>query len=120
MAYDEGLVERIRDIFIDNAQVTEKKMFGGLCFLLSGNMCCGIVGDSLMARIGPDAYAESLKRTHAREMDFTGKPMRGMVYASPPGIESDEMLADWLGLCTDFAASLPKKIPKPKTSTRKN
>lgn len=118
MAYDEGLAERIRDVFMDHTHVTEKKMFGGLCFMLSGNMCCGIVGDTLMARVGPEAYSESLKQKHAREMDFTGKPMKGMVYVSPAGIETDDMLAYWLGLCMSFATSLPVKKAKPKVHKR--
>ena len=112
MAYDEGLAERIRDIFMDNAQVTEKKMFGGLCFLLSGNMCCGIVGDTLMARVGPDAYADSLQKKYVREMDFTGKPMKGMVYVSADGLASDAILEYWVGICAAFAGSMPPKNSK--------
>ena len=85
MAYDERLAERIREILSRKRDMREQKMFGGLCFLLRGNMCCGIVGDELIARVGPDAYDAALARPHARPMDFTGRPLRGMVYVAAPG-----------------------------------
>ncbi len=109
MAYDEGLAERIREQFLERLDVEEKKMFGGLCFMVSRHMCCGIVGDTLMARVGPNDYEHSLKQRHAREMDFTGKALKGMVYVSPGGIESDADLAKWVGVCTRFVESLPPK-----------
>ena len=67
MAYDEGLAERIRERMAAVPEVIEKNMFGGLCFMVSGNMCCGIIGDTLMARVGPDQYASCLRIPHARE-----------------------------------------------------
>lgn len=109
MAYDEGLAERLREMFSDRPDVAEKKMFGGIAFMLSGNMCCGVVNDTLMARVGPVQYAAALKRPHARQMDFTGKPLKGFVYVAPEGFESDEDLAEWAGLCLDFVATLPPK-----------
>lgn len=109
MAYDEGLAERAREALAHRADFTEKKMFGGLCFLLGGNMCAGIVGDELMVRVGPDAYEGALARPHAREMDFTGRALRGMVYVDVEGIESDSDLAEWLDLGAAFAGSLPPK-----------
>ncbi|MGI9262050.1 MAG: TfoX/Sxy family protein, partial [Woeseiaceae bacterium] len=75
MAYDEGIAERIREIFDDRPDMIEKKMFGGIAFLHSGNMCCGITDDMLMARVGPDAYEDAMQRPHTREMDFTGKSL---------------------------------------------
>ena len=93
MAFDEGLAERIRNHLQELRHVEEKKMFGGLCFLVSGHMCCGIVKDTLMARVGPERYENSLARRHAGEMDFTGKAMKGLVYVAPEGVESDEDLA---------------------------
>jgi hypothetical protein len=75
MAYDEGLAERLRDLFVDRPGITEKKMFGGLAFMCRGHMLVGILGDSLMARVGPTEYADALKRQHVREMDFTGRPI---------------------------------------------
>lgn len=112
MSYDEGLAERIREQLLDRHDVEEKKMFGGLCFMVSNHMCCGIVKDTLMARVGPNNYAKCLARKHVSEMDFTGRAMKGMVYVSPEGIESDKNLAEWIGICTDFIESLPAKKPK--------
>ena len=109
MAYDEGLAHRVREIFEGRDEVAETKMFGGLAFLLHGNMCCGIVGDELMVRLGPDAYADALSLPHAREMDFTGKPLRGMVYVATDGFDADEDLRAWIGRGVDFAGSLPVK-----------
>jgi TfoX/Sxy family transcriptional regulator of competence genes len=109
MAYDEGLAERLREVLGNRKDVTEKKMFGGIAFMVSGNMCCGVVNDTLMARVGPDQYEAVLKKPHARKMDFTGKPLKGFVYVAPEGFESDDELADWGGLCLDFVATLPAK-----------
>ncbi len=109
MAYDEGLAQRVREHLDDRFDVTEKKMFGGVAFMLGGNMCCGIVSDELMVRVGPDAYQESLALAHAREMDFTGKPMRGMIYVGIEGIDADEDLAAWVDRGVGFASSLSPK-----------
>ena len=109
MAYDEGVAQRLREVFADNKSITEKKMFGGIAFMLSGNMCCGVVNDSLMARVGPSQYADALKMEHAREMDFTGRPMKGFVYVAPKGFESDEDLLSWVRLCEIYVCSLPPK-----------
>ena len=109
MAYDEGLAQRVREVLEGRTDLTERKMFGGLCFLLGGNMCCGIVGDELMLRVGPDAYEEVLSRPHAREMDFTGRAMRGMVYVSEAGLTDDGDLAGWLRPAVAFAGGLPPK-----------
>jgi len=109
MAYDEQLANRIRDVFAKHLNVEEKKMFGGLCFMVSKHMCCGIVGDRLMARVGPGNYDASLKRKHVSKMDFTGKPMKGMVYVDANGLRTNSELKSWLDLCLDFVSSLPAK-----------
>ena len=109
MAYDEGVAERIRDIFIDRNDVLEKKMFGGIAFMLKGKMCCGVVNDTLMARVGPEQYSAVLKKKQAREMDFTGKPMKGFVYVDPAGFETDTQLDEWVSLCVQFVQTLPDK-----------
>jgi TfoX/Sxy family transcriptional regulator of competence genes len=109
MAYDEGVAERIREIFIDHSNVIEKKMFGGIAFMLSGHMCCGVVNDTLMARVGAEQYEKSLKKTHARKMDFTGKPLKGFIYVEPEGFESDEDIQYWVNLCERFVSTLPPK-----------
>lgn len=109
MAYDEGLAERIRMAVAERPTVTEKKMFGGLAFMLNDYMFCGVLQDSLMARVGPDNYQASLARPHVREMDFTGRPMKGYVYVAPEGTESDQDLAYWVDLCAQFVLTLPPK-----------
>jgi len=109
MTYDEDLAARIRANIESKTSFSEKKMFGGLCFLVYGNMCCGVVRDALMARVGPDNYADCLERDHVKEMNFTGKPMTGMVYVEPQGIAEDKDLNAWLDLCIEFADSLPPK-----------
>ena len=109
MAYDDGLAQRIREVLDDRDDVTERKMFGGIAFMLGGNMCCGVVGDALMLRVGPNAYDDCLALPHAREMDFTGKSMRGMLYVGTGGIEEDGDLAAWVSRGVAFAGSLPAK-----------
>lgn len=109
MSYDEGLAERVREVMSDRPDVSEKKMFGGLCLLVSGNMCCGILGDTLMARVGPDQYDECLMLPHARQMDFTGRPLKGMLYVDPEGIAEDDELKAWIDRCLVFVRALPPK-----------
>lgn len=109
MVYNEKLAERIRRQFSDRADVVERKMFGGLAFLVRGHMCCGVVGDELMVRVGPEAYDAALKDKHTREMDFTGKPLRGMVYVAAPGLISTKQLGKWIMLGLQFTATLPEK-----------
>ena len=111
MAFDAELAQRVREglLAVSGALPDEKRMFGGLCFMIAGNMCCGILGDRLMARVGPDAYATLLGEPGANEMDFTGRPMRGMVYVTADGIASDEDLADWIARGVAYARSLPPK-----------
>src|SRR5664280_1251369 len=96
MAFDEGLVERIRVATAGDPLMSERKMFGGLCFMSGDNMCFGVLGDEIMVRVGPDAYPEALRLPQAREMDFTGRSMRGMVYVDPDGVSEDADLVAWL------------------------
>lgn len=109
MAYDEKLALRVQKALQRRRGVSEKKMFGGLTFLVQGNMCCGVVGDELMVRVGPDAYDEALAFPEARKMNFTGRPMKGLVYVSARGIKSDAALKAWLERGLKFARSLPAK-----------
>ncbi|HEU4760001.1 MAG TPA: TfoX/Sxy family protein [Dehalococcoidia bacterium] len=109
MAYNQELADRVRSILSANPGLAEKKMFGGLSFLLRGNMCCGVLGDDLIVRLGPEDHAQALAQPHARPMDFTGRPMRGFVYVGREGWRSDDDLARWLQRGVDLAASLPPK-----------
>lgn len=109
MAYDEGVAQRLRDYFMGRDDVSEMKMFGGIAFMLAGNMCCGVIDDALMARVGPERYEAALARPHAREMDFTGRPMKGFVYVEPEGFASDDDLESWVRLCEEFVGGLPPK-----------
>jgi TfoX/Sxy family transcriptional regulator of competence genes len=108
MAYDEGLAERIR-LVLDERRVVEKKMFGGLAFMLRDYMCCGVIDDRLMARVGPENYEAALARPHVSKMDFTGRPMKGYVYVEPDGVADDDDLRDWVEKCAAFVATLPPK-----------
>jgi TfoX/Sxy family transcriptional regulator of competence genes len=109
VAFDEGLAERIRDLIGADPVMSERKMFGGLCFMCSGNMCFGIMGNDLFVRVGPDASIEFLAKPHVREMDFTGRVMRGIVLVDPLGFTEDRLLRDWLDRGLEFAESLPPK-----------
>lgn len=99
----------MRALLVDDADTHERKMFGGLCFLCRGNMACGIVGNELMVRVGPTAWSEALAQPHAREMDFTGRSMKGMVYVGVPGFAEDPDLAAWVERGTTYARTLPPK-----------
>jgi len=109
MSYDENLAERIRSGLSNRTDVTERKMFGGLAFMIRGHMCCGVNGEELMARVGPDAYEEALQEPHARVMDFTGKPLKGFVFVGVEGIASDSDLKKWVERVSEFMLSLPPK-----------
>jgi TfoX/Sxy family transcriptional regulator of competence genes len=109
MPYDEGLAERIREVLNDRPDVSEKKMFGGIAFMVRGHMCVGIVKDDLMVRVGPEAYEDLVREPHARRMDFTGRPMKGFLYVAPEGFESDADLHRWVGWGHAYATSLPAK-----------
>lgn len=109
MAYSERLAERVRAVLSATEGVTERRMFGGLAFMLNGHMCCGVSGDDLMVRVGPDAYEDALAEPHAREMDFTGRPLRGMVFVAAGGTRSEPELFSWVGRGLHFVAGLPPK-----------
>jgi len=109
MAYNEFLADRIRQHFNEKGKsFSEKKMMGGLCFMVNDKMCCGIHFDKkreidlLMARIGEDITPEALEKEGCLPMDFTGRPMKGYVFITPEGLDMDEDLDYWLQLCLDF------------------
>ena len=109
MAYNEKLAARVRKALARRKGVSERKMFGGIAFMVGGNMCCGVIQDDLMVRVGPEAYERALALPGARPMDFTGRPMKGMVYVGQAGHRTDAALASWVKRGADYAASLPAK-----------
>ena len=109
MAYDEGLAQRVRELLGEQPGFVEKKMFGGIGFILHGNMACGINQENLIVRVGPDQYEAALTRPNTRVFDITGRPMTGWVTVEPDGYESDEALTEWVRQGVDFARSLPPK-----------
>lgn len=109
MAYNEDLAYRIRSVLGLQDSVTERKMFGGLVFMVNGHMCCGVTGDELMVRVGPEMYADALAMPHARVMDFTGKVSRNTVYVDEAGVANDGELAAWIGRGLAYVATLPPK-----------
>ena len=109
MAYDESSAERIRKQMQKNQGFVEKKMFGGICFLLNGNMACGIRNNDIIVRVGKEAYEDCLALPYTRQFDMTGRPMSGWVMVSSKGYQSDNELKTWLQRGIDYALSLPPK-----------
>ena len=109
MPYDEVLEGRIQAILDKQHGLVAKKMFGGVGFLVHGNMACGVHKDMLIVRVGPEAYDQSMQYPHTRPFDMTGRAMKGWVMVEPPGFESDEDLKDWVEQGLNFALSLPPK-----------
>lgn len=109
MAYDEGLAHRIREALADQPGLTEKKMFGGIAFMVQGNMACGVSGEEIMVRVGPDKMDSAVSHPHVRPADMSGRPMKGWVLVEPEGYELDEALEAWVKRGVGFALSLPPK-----------
>jgi hypothetical protein len=109
MAYDEGMARRIREALSGQPGYEEKKMFGGVGYMLRGNMACGVHGPDLIVRVGPERYQDALARPHARPFDLTGRPMRGWVFVGAEGCEADADLQAWVQQGVDYALSLPAK-----------
>ena len=108
MAYDEVLATRVGEALEPTAEVTERKMFGGLAFMLDGHMFVGVVGDELMLRLGHDAADRALERPHVREMDFTGRAMKGYVFVGAEGLHG-RALRPWVMRAAEFVSTLPPK-----------
>jgi hypothetical protein len=113
MSYDEKLAARIREVLADRHDVIEKKMFGGLCFMVADKMCCGLTKSDFMVRVGPDQHAAALEELHARPMDFTGRPMKGMVYVAPAGLRTRASLEKWVNRGLAFVAANGASAPRP-------
>lgn len=119
MAYDETLADRIRKV-LSGPGVEERRMFGGLAFLVGGRMCCGVQGADLMVRVPGDSHETALRKAHVRPMDFTGKPLKGFVYVSPAGISTAAALRGWIALgqqaAMHAAATMAARSPRrPRT-----
>jgi TfoX/Sxy family transcriptional regulator of competence genes len=109
MAFDQGLAQRMREQLADTGGVTEKQMFGGLAFLVDGNMCVGVIGEELIARVGLDATDAALERPGSRLFDFSGRPMKGWITVAPDALEDDDALAAWIDDALGFVRTLPPK-----------
>jgi hypothetical protein len=118
MAYDTDLAQRVRTALrratARTAPPSEIRMFGGLCFMVGGHMCCGVVGHDLVVRVGPERLLEALAQPHARPMDFTGRPLKGFVYVGPAGYRSPTALSKWVRRALAFVGSLPAKRRTPR------
>jgi TfoX/Sxy family transcriptional regulator of competence genes len=112
MAFDKSLAQRIRDALARKKNIEEKKMFGGICFLLNGNMLVGVWKNSLIARLGPAQGEEALLEPHTKEFDITGKPMKNWILVEPEGVENDDQLKDWVQRAAKFVGKLPAKEKK--------
>ncbi len=109
MAFSEALAERIRNALARRKNVEEKKMFGGVGFLLNGNLLVGVWKDSLCVRLGPEQAEEALPEPHVKKFDITGRSMKGWVLVAPEGVEGDEQLSGWIGRAVKFVGKLPVK-----------
>ena len=109
MPYSKSLAARIRHVLADSNGIVEKRMFGGVAFLLHGNMLVGVWNDSLIVRLGPDQGEVALSQPHVKQFDVTGRPMKGWVMVEPDGLDSDAQLRDWIERAVDFVRTLPGK-----------
>lgn len=113
MAFSESLSNRIREALADHPNVAEKRMFGGICYMVDDKMCVGVADDQMMCRIGEDAYESALERPGCHEMVFTGRPMKGYVFIDATGMKTESDFRYWINLCLDFN-------PKAKASKKKS
>lgn len=118
MAYDEDLAARVRAVLMDRPDLAERRMFGGTAFMLGGHMCCGLLGDELIVRLGPEEGERALDEPHTRVFDFTGRPMGGFVVVRPDGLRVDGDLRSWVERGVAFVATLPPKAQRPGRRTQ--
>ncbi|MFZ1807432.1 MAG: TfoX/Sxy family protein [Cyclobacteriaceae bacterium] len=120
MAYNEKLADRVREKMAVMKKVEEKKMMGGLCFMYKTKMCCGIVKDDLMVRVIESRYEEALSHPYGREMDFTGRPLKGFVFVAPDGFKKEKDLTYWIQMGVEFVDALPPQKKKSKPVKKKS
>ena len=113
MGYDTELAARVRRMLGSRTDVQERAMFGGLTFMVRGHMCCGVSASRLMVRVDPDTYDRLLAEPHARPMDFTGRPMRGLLFVDPTGTATSSALGRWIARAVKHAESQPAKVRVP-------
>jgi TfoX/Sxy family transcriptional regulator of competence genes len=125
MAYDEKLAGRIRTLLSKSGEFDERKMFGGIAFMVDGHMVCGVIDRTMMLRVGAEAYEASLRRPHTRMMDFTGRPLKGYIYVDPPGLKTTPALSAWLKRGVAFVQDLnlarsrpARRRPKARSARR--
>jgi TfoX/Sxy family transcriptional regulator of competence genes len=118
MSYDEKLAQRVRKILAVRSDVAEKKMFGGLPFMLRGRMFCGVIKEDLVVRVGPHQHEVALQQPHARPMDFTGRPLTGYVYVAPAGYQSRSALEKWVQRGVAFVSKMPAAKSRAGKSTK--
>lgn len=109
MPYDEDLAARVREVLVEHGDVGERKMFGGIAFMVGGYMCCGVLNDDLVLRLGPEAADGALREEHVRPMNFTGRPMKGYVFVAPKGVKTESVLRRRIGSALEFVGTLPPK-----------
>jgi TfoX/Sxy family transcriptional regulator of competence genes len=114
MAFDERLAARVRRALGQRTDFSERRMFGGLAFMVRGHMCCGLVKRDLMVRVGREAFPQAVTRPHARPMDFTGRPSAQMVYVAPSGVKTDRALGAWIDRGVAYIRSLPARPIRPR------
>jgi TfoX/Sxy family transcriptional regulator of competence genes len=118
VAYNEELAERVRSALADRTDVEEKRMFGGLTFMVAGQMCCGVLKNDLIVRIEPTDYDTLVAQPHVRPFDFTGRPMQGMVYVDNTGLADPNALRSWVRRGTDYVAAHPASAKRRKRASR--
>ncbi|MBI3449433.1 MAG: TfoX/Sxy family protein [Acidobacteria bacterium] len=109
MAFDEKLAGRIRNRLARRKGLTERRMFGGIGFMLNGNICCGVHGERMIVRLSPDESEAALKKAHVRVFDLTGRAMKGWIFVDPAGVRTDASLGKWVDVAVGFAGKLPPK-----------
>jgi TfoX/Sxy family transcriptional regulator of competence genes len=121
VSYDERLAARVRSFLAmaSRDDVVEKKMFGGICFMVNGAMCCGLTKEDLVVRVGAERYDEAVAQPHARPMDFTGRALKGMVYVAREGLRTDDALAGWIRRGLEFVSTRRGPPPKPARGRRR-
>src|SRR5918994_3049696 len=107
MAFDERLADRVREALPPHDALSERRMFGGIAFMIAGNMCCGVLGDGLIVRLGPEEAERAGTGAHTREFDSTGRPMRGWLTVAPAGTGADVDLSAWVERAVDHCLALP-------------